>query len=50
MIVTAIFLIIDWLVLAANGYTLLSYHSCFIGCLVLLLWSHTQPDRYNLDS
>jgi len=50
MIITAIFLIIDWLVLTANDYTFLSYHCYYIGCLVLALWKHKQPERYNINS
>lgn len=50
MLVTAIFLIIDWLVLYTNDYVLVAWHCLYIGALVLLLWSHSQPKHYDLSA
>jgi hypothetical protein len=50
MLITAMFLIIDWLVLSANAYSLLAWHCIYIGGLVLLLWSHSQPQYYDIST
>lgn len=46
MIITLLFLTLDYAVMAANGQSALQYHAMFIAILVVRLWRYKQPEGY----
>lgn len=46
MIITLLFLALDYAVMAANGQSVIQYHAMFIAILVVRLWRYKQSESY----